>query len=118
MININDCAVKRNYRIDRAQLDHSVLAMRAARGMRRSSHKEKTGRIICRHLLDMLAENQGDMRVNRTVRRYLVTPLDLHHHYGQHVASNVVGDSANSSQNQAQTCSQHGSEDMQISLSL
>lgn len=36
-------------------LSHSELAMRAAKGMRRSRHKEKTGRVICQHLLKMLA---------------------------------------------------------------
>ncbi|MBD3648804.1 MAG: hypothetical protein HUJ31_15450 [Pseudomonadales bacterium] len=40
--------------IEARRLSHSELAMRAAKGMRRSRHKEKTGRVICQHLLKML----------------------------------------------------------------
>ncbi len=37
-----------------SRLSHSELAMRAAKGMGRSRHKERTGHIVCRHLLKML----------------------------------------------------------------
>lgn len=40
--------------IQARKLSHSELAMRAAKGMGRSKHKEKTGRVVCHHLLKML----------------------------------------------------------------
>ena len=84
MINIKDCEDRTDARTgsrtdvksNRSKPDHSELAMRAAKRMSRSSHKEKTGRIICRHLLEMLAEKECDLQVNR-VRRYLAMPFDL-----------------------------------------
>lgn len=39
---------------------HSELAMTAAKKMSRTKLKEKTGHKVCRHLLDMLAEDQPD----------------------------------------------------------
>jgi hypothetical protein len=36
--------------------DHSQLAMQAAKRMQKSRQKEKNGRIICLHLLEMLAD--------------------------------------------------------------
>ena len=35
-------------------VDHSALAMEAARRMRRVKHKEKYGRVVCHHLKQML----------------------------------------------------------------
>ena len=56
---------------------HSELAMRAARRMARSRHKEKNGRIICRHLLQMLAEEGDCLQSVRSTRRILIDPMDL-----------------------------------------
>jgi hypothetical protein len=35
-------------------IDHSQMAMQAARRMRRSKQKQKTGRVVCHHLRMML----------------------------------------------------------------
>ncbi len=37
------------------EVDHSAMAMQAAKQMRRSRQKQKTGRVICHHLRMMLA---------------------------------------------------------------
>ncbi|MBV1879423.1 MAG: hypothetical protein KUG79_17410 [Pseudomonadales bacterium] len=39
------------------RLNHSALAMQAAKAMPASRQKSKTGHIVCLHLLKMLAEN-------------------------------------------------------------
>ena len=39
------------------RLNHSALAMQAAKAMPASRQKSKTGHIVCLHLLGMLAEN-------------------------------------------------------------
>ena len=36
-------------------LNHSAMAMKAAKQMRRSKQKQKTGRVVCHHLRMMLA---------------------------------------------------------------
>lgn len=58
--------------------EYSELAMRAAKRMRRSKHKVKTGRAVCRHLLDMINETEESQPAPRTVRhlRGLRYPLD------------------------------------------
>ncbi len=55
-----------------AGVDHSVLAMEAARRMRRVKHKEKYGRVVCHHLTQMLT---GQSTV---VARPLQTPIQAH----------------------------------------
>ncbi|MBL4680104.1 MAG: hypothetical protein JKY88_05185 [Pseudomonadales bacterium] len=46
---------------------HSELAMTAAKKMRRTKSKEKTGHKVCLHLLDMLAEDQPSEAFRRGV---------------------------------------------------
>ncbi|MEX2489951.1 MAG: hypothetical protein WD356_10550 [Pseudomonadales bacterium] len=46
--------------IQARKLSHSALAMRAAKGMGRSRQKEKTGRVVCHHLLKMLESGDGE----------------------------------------------------------
>jgi len=46
---------------------HSELAMTAAKKMRRTKSKEKTGHKVCLHLLDMLAEDQPSEAFHRSV---------------------------------------------------
>lgn len=48
--------------------DYSELAMRAAKRMRRTKQKEKTGHTVCRHLLDMISETEDHQPAPRTVR--------------------------------------------------
>jgi len=43
-------------------MDHSKMAMRAAKRMRRSKQKQKTGRVVCHHLRMMLVMEQPDTR--------------------------------------------------------
>ncbi|MFP6809001.1 MAG: hypothetical protein VB957_17735 [Pseudomonadales bacterium] len=38
-------------------LNHSAMAMKAAKQMRRSKQKQRTGRVVCHHLRMMLAAN-------------------------------------------------------------
>jgi len=69
MINVNDChGCSNRDRVEGQRRNHSELAMKAAKRMRRSSHKEKTGHTVCQHLLEMLADNQVDL--DRRTRRY------------------------------------------------
>ncbi len=42
--------------------DHSLLAMRAARRMRRIKRKRENGHVICHHLLQMLSDTQSSER--------------------------------------------------------
>jgi hypothetical protein len=42
-----------------ATSQHSRLAMKAARRMARSDHKQKIGRSVCRHLLMMIEDSQA-----------------------------------------------------------
>ena len=46
-------------KIDQALRVHSDLAMAAAKKMRRSRCKEKTGHLVCAHWLDMLSEEKA-----------------------------------------------------------
>ena len=39
-------------------MDHSELAMQAAKRMRRSKQKQKTGRVVCHHLRMMLVTDR------------------------------------------------------------
>ncbi len=39
-------------------MDHSRMAMQAAKRMRRSKQKQKTGRVVCHHLRMMLVTDQ------------------------------------------------------------
>jgi len=39
-------------------MDHSKMAMQAAKRMRRSKQKQKTGRVVCHHLRMMLVTDQ------------------------------------------------------------
>ncbi|HIG40455.1 MAG: hypothetical protein ABGY96_28740 [bacterium] len=66
--------------------DHSELAMKAAKRMPRSRQKEKNGRIICQHLLEMLADEStaakpgsrhGHGRDQSTLGRYWVSPMHI-----------------------------------------
>jgi hypothetical protein len=41
-----------------AASQHSRLAMKAARRMARTNHKQKVGRSVCRHLLMMIEDSQ------------------------------------------------------------
>jgi hypothetical protein len=50
--------------------NHSVLAMRAAKQMRRSKHKVKTGHTVCRHLLLMINEPDSLQPEPRASRRF------------------------------------------------
>ena len=43
--------------IDDSLKNHSELAMAAAKKMRKSRCKEKTGHLVCTHLLEMLSDN-------------------------------------------------------------
>ncbi len=54
---------------------HSDLAMRAAKRMSRARHKEKNGRIICQHLLRMLAEDSADSASVHAARKVSIEPL-------------------------------------------
>jgi len=49
---------------------HSVLAMRAAKRMRRSKHKVKTGHTVCLHLLLMINEPDSRQPEPRASRRF------------------------------------------------
>lgn len=49
---------------------HSVLAMRAAKRMRRSKHKVKTGHTVCQHLLLMINEPDSRQPEPRASRRF------------------------------------------------
>ena len=40
------------------EINHSTLAMRAAKRMRRVKHKRKNGHVICHHLMMMLDDQQ------------------------------------------------------------
>ena len=65
--------------------DHSELAMRAAKRMPRSRQKEKNGRIICQHLLEMLAEATATEYGNATdpdrgMGRYWAAPMHIEAH--------------------------------------
>ena len=53
-----------------AEVDHSALAMRAAKRMRRSKHKEKTGHKVCHHLLEMIREASDAQPSPRAAQRY------------------------------------------------
>ena len=56
-------------RLSSAPLRHSQLAMSAAKRMSRARKKERVGRVVCHHLLKMLASdtpaavNQGDFEL-------------------------------------------------------
>lgn len=50
--------------------DHSLLAMRAARRMRSSKSKVKTGRTVCQHLLLMINEADSHQPDPRASRRF------------------------------------------------
>ena len=50
------------------EVDHSAMAMQAARQMRRSRQKQKTGRVICHHLRMMLA-TEAPVTVRPAFRR-------------------------------------------------
>ncbi|MFT7140919.1 MAG: hypothetical protein ACJAYE_002928 [Candidatus Azotimanducaceae bacterium] len=50
--------------------DHSLLAMRAARRMRSSKSKVKTGRTVCQHLLLMINEADSCQPDPRASRRF------------------------------------------------
>ncbi|HJP50631.1 MAG: hypothetical protein QGH99_05540 [Pseudomonadales bacterium] len=54
---------------------HSELAMKAAKRMTRTRHKEKTGHIVCQHLLGMLAEEPEFRQCQRATRRGWVGSL-------------------------------------------
>jgi len=66
--------------------DHSDLAMKAAKRMQRSRQKEKNGRIICQHLLEMLADESTASRPGTrrrpgrdqsTLGRYWLSPMHM-----------------------------------------
>ncbi len=50
--------------------DHSVLAMKAAKRMGRSKQKVRTGRTVCRHLLQMINETDNRQPDPRASRRF------------------------------------------------
>lgn len=50
--------------------DHSLLAMRAARRMRSSKSKVKTGHTVCQHLLLMINEADSHQPDPRASRRF------------------------------------------------
>jgi len=52
---------------------HSDLAMLAAKKMSKTRSKVKTGHKVCRHLLDMLAEDQTDSGFNTRLSTNLNT---------------------------------------------
>ena len=56
---------------------HSQLAMRAARRMRASRQKDRHGKVICQHLLRMLAcdTKPGAATVTRLVPQSIVSPI-------------------------------------------
>lgn len=51
-------------------VQHSVLAMRAAKRMSHSKQKIKTGRTVCHHLLQMISETDSRQPDPRVSRRY------------------------------------------------
>ncbi len=51
-------------------IEHSELAMRAAKRMRRTKHKVKTGHKVCHHLLEMIRESDDAQPVPRVAQRY------------------------------------------------
>jgi hypothetical protein len=53
----------------KTSVEHSELAMRAAKRMRRTRHKVKTGHTVCHHLLQMINESV-DQPAPRQARRY------------------------------------------------
>ncbi|MFN3238972.1 MAG: hypothetical protein ACE37D_18180 [Pseudomonadales bacterium] len=53
----------------KTSVEHSELAMRAAKRMRRTRHKAKTGHTVCHHLLQMINESV-DQPAPRPARRY------------------------------------------------
>ncbi len=52
-----------------SSLEHSELAMRAAKQMRRSKHKVKTGHKVCHHLLQMINQSV-DQPAPRSAKRF------------------------------------------------
>ena len=59
--------------------EHSELAMRAAKRMRRTKYKEKTGHKVCHHLLEMIRESAESQPAPRTARRYHGLKESLRH---------------------------------------
>lgn len=49
---------------------HSELAMKAARRMRRTKHKVKTGHKVCHHLLEMIRSSEDSQPSARSAKRY------------------------------------------------
>ena len=45
--------------VRRYGMDHSAMAMRAAKRMSRSKQKQKTGRVVCHHLRMMLVSGEA-----------------------------------------------------------
>ena len=59
--------------------EHSELAMKAAKRMRRTKYKEKTGHKVCHHLLEMIRESSESQPAPRTARRYHGLKESLRH---------------------------------------
>ncbi len=57
-----------------ARMNHSLMAMEAAKKMRRSRHKRKTGRVVCHHLRMMLATECAD-DISSAVTIPVTTPV-------------------------------------------
>jgi hypothetical protein len=55
---------------EQSVVEHSVLAMRAAKHMSYSKQKIKTGRTVCHHLLQMISETDSRQPDPRVSRRY------------------------------------------------
>lgn len=53
------------YKLESTPLRHSQLAMSAARRMPRARKKERVGRVVCHHLLQMLA-SETPVAVNQS----------------------------------------------------
>jgi hypothetical protein len=56
--------------------DHSLLAMRAARRMRSSKSKVKTGHTVCQHLLHMINEADSHQPDPRASRRFQSSAIE------------------------------------------
>lgn len=83
-------------------IQHSVLAMRAAKRMSSSKQKSKVGRTICHHLLQMISETDNRQPDPRASRRYhrsavgrkvvgqLLSPLEASDLFGADLFSQSV----------------------------
>lgn len=90
--------------------EHSELAMRAAKQMRRTRHKVKTGHKVCHHLLQMINESV-DQPAPRTARRY----HGLKHSLSKH---SVSGDTLGGAVTRTENLNLSPANDRQFSLAF